>query len=117
MTLIVCLGLSFTSCSSSSDDAEPTISVNGTASIESDGTVIGDITVTAEHTDWTVGVSYGKEWLTAYKNGNKVTFSAKENTSTDSRNATVVITATASSNLSHTVNIVQKGASSSINVN
>ena len=117
MTLIVCLGLSFTSCSSSSDDAEPTISVNGTASIESDGTVIGDITVTAEHTDWTVGVSYGKEWLTAYKNGNKVTFSAKENTSTDSRNATVVVTATASSNLSHTVNIVQKGASSSINVN
>ena len=68
VTLFVVLGLSFTSCSSSSDDPEPTMSVNGTATIEADGTVIGDITVTAENTDWTVDVSYGKEWLTAYMN-------------------------------------------------
>lgn len=117
VTLFVVLGLAFTSCSSSSDDPEPTMSVNGSASIEADGTVVGDITVTAENTDWTVDVSYGKEWLTAYKNGNKVALSAKENTSTETRNATVVVTATASSTLSYTVNVIQKGASSTITVN
>lgn len=83
VALFVVLSLSFTSCSSSSDDPEPTMSVNGTASIEADGTVIGDIMVTAENTDWTVNVNTGKEWLTAYKNGNKVALSAKENTSTE----------------------------------
>lgn len=117
VTLFVVLGLSFTSCSSSSDDPEPTMSVNGTASIEADGTVIGDITVTAENTDWTVDVNTGKEWLTAYKNGNKVALSAKENTSTETRNATIVVTATASSTMSYTVNVIQKGASSVITVN
>ena len=49
VTLFVVLGLAFTSCSSSSDDPEPTMSVNGSASIEADGTVVGDITVTAEN--------------------------------------------------------------------
>lgn len=116
VTLFVVLGLSFTSCSSSSDDPEPTMSVNGTATIEADGTVIGDITVTAENTDWTVDVSYGKEWLTAYKNGNEVALSAKENTSTETRNATLVVTATASSTMSYTVNIIQKGAQTTIKV-
>ena len=116
VTLFVVLGLSFISCSSSSDDPEPTMSVNGTPSIEADGTIVGDITVTAENTDWTVDVSYGKEWLSAYKNGNKVALSAKENTSTETRNATVVITATASSTLSYTVNVTQKGAQTTIKV-
>lgn len=93
------------------------MSVNGSASIEADGTVVGDITVTAENTDWTVDVSSGKEWLTAYKNGNKVALSAKENTSTETRNATIVVTATASSSMSYTVNVIQRGASSAITVN
>lgn len=117
VTLFVVLGLSFTSCSSSDDDPEPTMSVNGTASIEADGTVIGDITVTAYNTDWTVDVNTGKEWLTAYKNENKVALSAKENTSTETRKATIVVTATASSTMSYTVNVIQKGASSVITVN
>lgn len=116
MTLIACLGLTFTSCSSSSDDPEPTISVNGSPIIEADGTVIGDINVMAENTDWTVDVSYGREWLIAYKNGSKVELSAKENTSTEMRNATVVVTATASSTMSYTVNITQKGAQTTIKV-
>lgn len=117
VTLFVVLGLSFTSCSSSDDDSEPTMSVNGTASIEADGTVIGDITVTAYNTDWTVDVNTGKEWLTAYKTGNKVALSAKENTSTETRKATIVVTAAASSTMSYTVNVIQKGASSVITVN
>lgn len=116
VTLFVALGLSFTSCSSSSDDPEPTMSVNGSPIIEADGTVIGDINVMAENTDWTIDVSYGREWLTAYKNGSKVELSAKENTSTEMRNATVVVTATASSNMSYTVNVTQKGAQATIKV-
>lgn len=109
-------GVVFTACGSD-DDKNPTMSVNGSASVEANGTVSGDITVTTENTDWTVDVSSGREWLTAYKNGNKVALSAKENLSTEDRTGTIIITATTDSQLSYTVNIIQKGTVSSITVN
>ena len=114
MALIVGLSLTLVSCG---PDDDPTLSVNGSASIEANGTVYGDITVTAENTDWSVEVTNGREWLTAYKNGNKITLSAKENQLKDERTASVVVTATANSALSQTVNVVQKGAAATITVN
>ena len=116
MALIVGLSLTLVSCGPD-DDPVPTLSVNGSASIEANGTVYGDITVTAENTDWSVEVTNGREWLTAYKNGNKITLSAKENQLKDERTASVVVTATANSALSQTVNVVQKGTAATITVN
>ena len=93
MALIVGFSLTLVSCGPDDDDdpvpepPAPTLSVNGSASIEANGTVYGDITVTAENTDWSVEVTNGREWLTAYKNGNKITLSAKENQSKDERTA------------------------------
>lgn len=116
MTLFIVLGVSIISCSKDNHD-QPTISVNGNVSVEANGNVSGDIVVTTENTDWTVDVSNGKEWLTAYKNGNKVTLAAKENPSTEDRIGTLIISATADSKLSYTVNVTQKGSTSSITVN
>ena len=119
MALIVGLSLTLTACGGDPDPEPPapTLSVNGSASIEANGTVYGDITVTAENTDWSVEVTNGREWLTAYKNGNKITLSAKENQLKDERTASVVVTATANSALSQTVSVVQKGAAATITVN
>ena len=103
MALFVGLSLTLTACGGGDDDPEPpapTLSVNGSASIEANGTVSGDITVTAGNTDWSVEVTNGRDWLTAYKNGNKVALTAKENQSQEERTASVVITATANSALS-----------------
>lgn len=112
-TLFIC-----TACPSDDDDPPtPTLSVDGTVSIEANGSSSGDIIVTAENTDWSVDVTIGKEWLTAYKNGNKVAISAKENTETSDRTGTIVVTATEDSKLSYPVNVTQKGASAFITVN
>lgn len=117
MAFFVGLNLTLTACGSDDDDEPvPALSVNGTASIESNGTVSGEIVVTSENTDWSVDVTNGKEWLTAYKNGNKVTLAAKENLSIEDRTGTVVITATANAELSQTVTVVQKGSSATIKV-
>lgn len=118
MAVFVGLSLTLTACGSDKEpELVPTISVNGSASIEANGTVDGDITVTAENTDWSVDVTNGKEWLTAYKNGNKVTLSAKENQSLEDRTGVITVTASANPSLSQTVNVVQKGASATITVN
>lgn len=118
MAVFVGLSLTLTACGSDKEpELVPTISVNGSASIEANGTVDGDITVTAENTDWSVDVTNGKEWLTAYKNGNKVTLSAKENQLLEDRTGVITVTASANPSLSQTVNVVQKGASATITVN
>ena len=59
MALFVGLSLTLTACGDDPDPEPPapTLSVNGSASIEANGTVYGDITVTAENTDWSVEVT------------------------------------------------------------
>lgn len=114
--MVATLSAGLSSCGDD-DPPAPTLSVNGTVSIGANGSSSGNIIVTAENTDWSVDVTNGKEWLTAYKNGNKVAISAKENTETSDRTGTIVVTATADSKLSHTVNVTQKGTSASITVN
>lgn len=76
-----------------------------------------NIVVTASDTDWSVDVTKGSEWLTAYKNGNKVTISAKENTGTSDRSGMLIVTATKDSELSIPIEVVQKGATAFITVN
>lgn len=111
------LSVGLSSCGGDDDPPAPTLSVSGTVSIDANGSSSGDIIVTAENTDWSVDVTSGKEWLTAYKNGNKVAVSAKENTEISDRSGTIVVTATADSKLSYPVNVTQKGTSASITVN
>ena len=111
------LSVGLSSCGDDDDPPTPTLSVSGTVSIEANGSSSGDIIVTAGNTDWSVDVTSGKEWLTAYKNGNKVAVSAKENTETSDRSGTIVVTATADSKLSYPVNVTQKGTSAFITVN
>ena len=54
MAFFVGLSLTLTACGGDPEPPAPTLSVNGSASIEANGTVYGDITVTAENTDWAV---------------------------------------------------------------
>ena len=111
------LSVTFTACSDDDDPSVPTLNANGSISIDEKGTASGEIIVTAENTDWSVDVTSGKDWLTAYKNGNKVSVTAKENTETTDRTGTIVVTATADPKLSQTFNITQKGTSGYITVN
>ena len=111
------LSVGLSSCGDDDDPPVPALSVTGTVSVEANGSTSGDIIVTAENTDWSVDVTSGKDWLTAYKNGNKVSVSAKENPETNDRTGTIVVTATADSKLSYPVNVTQKGTSASITVN
>ena len=112
------LSVGFISCGDDDDDPPvPTLTASGSISIDEKGTTSGEIIVTAENTDWSVDVTNGKDWLTAYKNGNKVSVSAKENTETTDRTGIIVVTATADSRLSQTFSITQKGASAYITVN
>lgn len=111
MALFMFIG--FSSCSKD----EPALTVTGSPTIEANGLVNGEIIVTASNTDWSVSVTKGSDWLTALKNGNKVSLTAKENTSIDTREATVVITATVKGDLYSTLTIKQKGAESLITVN
>lgn len=108
MAATMSVGLS--SCGDDNDSPAPTLSVSGTVSIEANGSTSGDIIVTAVNTDWSVDVTSGKDWLTAYKNGNKVAISAKENTEITDRTGTIVVTATADSKLSYPVSVTQKGS-------
>lgn len=109
------LSISISSCKK--DDPAPTLSVTGSVSVDANGGTSGDIIVTAENTDWSVDVTVGKDWLTAYKNGNRVSVSAKENPETSDRNGTIVITATADPKLSYPINVTQKGTSAYITIN
>lgn len=103
--------------SSCSKDKDPELSVTGSVTIEANGNVIGDIIVNAEHTDWSVDVTNGRDWLTAYKNGNKVSVSAKENNETNDRSGSIVVTATEDAKLCYTINVIQKGSMAFITVN
>ena len=111
------LSVGIASCSKDDDPPVPTLTASGSVSIDEKGATNGEIIVNAENTDWSVDVTSGKEWLTAYKNGNKVSVSAKENTETTERTGTIVITATVDSKLSQTFRITQRGTAAFITVN
>lgn len=112
------LSIGFVSCGDEPPTPPvPTLSAKGSISIDADGSTYGDITVAVENTDWSVEVTQGRDWLTVFKNGNKVAVSAKENTGTSDRTGTIVVMATEDSKLNQTFNIVQKGAIASITVN
>ena len=123
IVMVGLLSVTFTACGGDDDEPAPpappvpTLSASGSISIDEKGTTSGEIIVTAENTDWSVDVTNGKDWLTAYKNGNKVSISAKENTETTDRTGTIVVTATADSKLSQTFSITQKGAGAYLSVN
>ena len=84
MIMLSTFNWSLSACSSDEDAPSPVLSVNNTlVYVEANGLTNDDIIVTAENTDWSVDVKVGREWLTAYKNGRKVSISAKENTNVD----------------------------------
>lgn len=112
IVMVATLSVGLVSC-----EKDPELTIKGSISIDEKGTTNGEISVIAENTDWSVDVIEGKEWLTAYKNGNKVSISAKENPETADRTGTIVITATKDSKLSKTLDITQKGSSAYITVN
>ena len=85
--------------------------------ITPDGVPNGDILVNAQNTDWSVDVTSGREWLSAFKNGNKVSVTAKENTGTSERSGQIVVTSTADSRLSCTIMVTQSGNSAYITIN
>jgi len=113
--MVAMLSMSLYSCSP--DETNQSLSVSGSVSIDADGTASGNIIVTAENTDWNVDVVQGKDWLSAYKSGNMVSVSATENTKTDERKGTIIVTSTSDAKLNQTISIVQKGANPIITVN
>lgn len=118
MTAALSVGL--TSCGGDDDDPAPVPSLKVSSTsvlVDPNGSSTGDVTVTAENTDWTVDVTSGREWLTAYKNGNRVAISAKENTGTSDRTGSMTIAATANASLSYSIAVVQRGTSAFITVN
>ena len=117
LTIVMAATMSVGLSSCSKDKEDPKLSVTGSVNIEANGNVIGDIIVTAENTDWSVDVTNGRDWLTALKNGNKVSFSAKENSETNDRTGTIVITATEDAKQSYTIPVIQKGSTAFITVN
>lgn len=103
MCLMFIVAIAFTSC----DD--PELTVTGGASFDENGVELtNDIKVIAEHTGWSVSVKKGNEWLSASKNGNKVSFYAKENPTLEEREAVVLIEATEDPDLNHSITIRQK---------
>lgn len=111
MVVATCFGT--TSCKE-----DPELYVNlALVNVEANGLSNEDIIVTASNTDWSVDVVSGREWLTAYKNGNKVAISAKENQEVSERSGTIVVTATADTRINHYVTINQLGTTPYITVN
>lgn len=106
----------FSACSK---DSDPVLYTNTTSvTIEADGTVnTGNVTVTAEHTDYTVTVTSGNSWLRANKNGTAISISADQNTDATSRKGTIQVTSTTNSTLNATIEVTQNGAEPSITVN
>ena len=118
MIMLSTFSWSLSACSSDEDAPSPVLSVNNTlVHVEANGLTNDDIIVTAENTDWSVDVKVGREWLTAYKNGRKVSISAKENTNVDNREGVIIVSSTEDSKLSHQVNVIQRGAAPYITVN
>ena len=114
--LLLSMLVIFNGCSSDSD-SDPELKVNTTSlTMSATGVATDDIVVSASETDWSVEVVTGKDWLSAYKNGNKVGLNAKENTTTDDRIGTIVISSTANSSLSATVQVTQEGTKAYIKV-
>lgn len=117
MTMIVFLGLSFTSCSSSSDDIEPYMSVNGMASADitfagvfenKSGIDFKQIVKVASNVSWTVS---GKpDWLSiSPSNGNGnidiTIYPTSENETSSPRTATITLTGT---DITATINVTQE---------
>ena len=121
------LSLGFMSCGGGDDDdddpkptpeqTKPTLSVDKTSITLDSNNSSSDVTVTVENTGWSVDVTKGSDWLSASKNGNKVSISAKENTDSGDREGTVVVTASEDTNLTSTITVTQKGAEGYITVN
>lgn len=100
------------------DDEDPELSVNITSvTIDANGRTSESIVVSASHTDWYVVVTKGEEWLTANKNGNKVTISAIMNTETSERTGTLLVASTEDSKLSYDINVTQQGTTAYITIN
>lgn len=116
LMVVAILGFSMAACSS--EDETPELSVNSTnVRISASGMADSNIQVSASHTDWSVEVELGRDWLTVYKNGDKVAISAKENLETSQRNGIIIIAATADPSIFHSVNVVQEGTSPYITIN
>lgn len=109
--MVATLGIFITSC-----NPEPELSVS-TTDITLNGTSdYQKIAVTARHTDWTVEVLEGRDWLTAGKTNNMVNVSVKENPNKDSRKGSVQISATEDAALYHIIYVTQEGGSTKLSV-
>lgn len=110
--MVATLGIFITSCK----DDDPELSVS-TTDITLKGTSdYQKIAVTARHTDWTVEVLEGRDWITAGKTNNMVNVSVKENPNKDSRKGSVQISATEDAALYHIIYVTQEGGSTKLSV-
>jgi len=105
---------------SGSDDKDPELSLTKDMEVYFDAKgkiTSGEVEVKAKHTDWSVEVTEGNEWLSVSKNGNKVSFTAKENNESTERKGKVLVTSTEDSKLNFTINVTQEGKELSFKVN
>ena len=123
--MVAILSFGFMSCGGKdNDDPEPapvnnkpTLSVEKTSITLDSSNSSSEVTVNVENTGWSVNVTNGSDWLSANKNGNKVSISAKDNTDSGERKGTILVTATEDENLTSTISVTQKGSDAYITVN
>lgn len=107
MVMAATMSMGLQSCD---DDDDPELSIDKTfLSLKANGDGDKDISVTAEHTDWTASVIEGSAWLRVNKNGQLASVSVDANQTTETRDGKIKITATADASLTYEVKVSQFG--------
>lgn len=116
IVMVGMLGVGLSSCKDHNDEITFNVSGEPNVQLSAEGTsVTAAITVTAANTDWSI--TSNVNWLHASKSGQNVSVSADKNTSPNSRQGTITITATVNSNLYSTLNVTQEGEAAYVKVN